>query len=117
GVAARRLAARAAAVSPRRMEYPAPAEPEGDVVRPLGRAETDEVARPELRLLHRRCRGLLLVRVARNKPAETPVGHVHEPRAVDPALGQAAPLVRRPEVGPRLLDVIARSRQAGPLAV
>src|SRR6185503_12361884 len=48
---------------------------------------------------------------------EAPVRHVHEPRAVDPALGEPAPLVGRLEVGAGLLDRVAGARQAGPLAV
>ena len=62
-------------------------------------------------------RRLLLVRVARDEPPETPVAHVHEPGAVDPARGQPAPLVRRAEVGAGLGDRVAGARQPRPLAV
>ena len=58
-------------------------------------------------------RNLLLVRVARNEPAEPPVGHVHQPRAVDPSLGQSTPFVRRAQVSAGFRDrvTLARRRQ------
>ena len=99
------------------MEDPPLAEPESDVVGALGRPEEDEVAGLQVALLERFRRRLLLVRVPRDESPEPPVGHVHEPGAVDPALGQAAPLVGRLEVRTGLLDRVACARQPRPLAV
>ncbi len=101
----------------RRVEYPPLAEPERDVMRPFGRPEADEVASPEVALVDRLCGSLLLVRVPRYEAAEPAVGHVHEPGAVDPALGHSAPLVRRAYVCVRLGNEIAvrtRLGQPGP---
>ena len=88
------------------MEDAPVAEPERDVVGGRG-AVGDEVARPRLARRHLLAGLLLLVGVARNQPPEPPVGHVDEPRAVDPELGHAAPQVGRAEVPARLLDRIA----------
>src|SRR5712691_805594 len=96
------------------VEDAAVAEPEGDVRRlvvPVG----DEVARAQLVLGQRRAGLFLLVGVAREEPAETPVGHVDEAGAVDPVLGHPAPEVRRAEVGAGLGDrVAARTRLGEP---
>src|SRR5919202_4569653 len=94
------------AVSLRRVQDAAPAEPEGDVRRLPLVAVGDEVARPQLLGRHRGSGRLLLVGVARDEQAEPPVGHVDEAGAVDAALGHAAPEVRRAEVDPRLGDRI-----------
>src|SRR5262249_55957917 len=93
------------------------AEPERDVVGALPRAEEDEVAGPQVAFLEPLGRRLLLMGVARDEPAEPAVGHVHEAGAVDPAVGHPAPLVRPAEVAPPLGARMARTRQAGPLAV
>ncbi len=89
------------------VEDPALAEPERDVVRLSGWPEADEVASAELALVDRLRGGLLLVRVPRYEAAEPAVGHVHEPGAVDPALGHPSPLVGHAEVQACFLDRIA----------
>src|SRR6266496_941864 len=91
----------------RRVEYPPLAEPERDVVRLSRWPEADEVASSEVALVDRLCSGLLLVRVPRYEAAEPAVGHVHEPGAVDPALGHPSPLVGHAEVQACFLDRIA----------
>src|SRR5919202_2987566 len=95
------------AVSLRRVQDAAAAEPERDVRRLPLVAVGDEVARPQLLGRDRGSGRLLLVGVARDEQAEPAVGHVDEAGAVDAALGHAAPEVRRAEVGPRLGDRIA----------
>src|SRR4029079_17166488 len=60
---------------------------------------------------------LLLVGVARNEPPKPAIRHVNKAGAVDPAIGHAAPLVRRAEIGPRLRDRIPGAREPRPLAV
>src|SRR3954451_10949882 len=85
-----------------RVQDPAAAEPERDVV-----AVADEIAGTKVALLDALARVLLLVGVARHHPPEPPVGHVDEPGAVDPGLGHPAPLVRGAEVRARLLDRVA----------
>src|SRR6478672_11430274 len=60
---------------------------------------------------------LLLVGVARNEPPKPAIRHVNEAGAVDPAIGHAAPLVRRAEIAPRLRDRVPGAREARPLAV
>src|SRR5262249_7197256 len=73
-------------------------------MRRTGLAEAAEIAAPSLGLVDGRCRGLLLVSVARDQPAGAAVGQGHEAGAVDSALGHPAPLIRRAEVGARSLD-------------
>src|SRR5436309_15633032 len=97
----------AGALALRRMEDPALAEPERDVVGRSRRAEADEIASPELRLADGLGRGFLLVCVSRDEPSQPAVSHVDEAGAVDPALGHPAPVVRRAEVRARLGDGIA----------
>src|SRR5438034_11718137 len=99
------------------MQDPALAEPERDVVSlPLG-AKADEVAGLRLAFLEASRGGLLLVCVAGDELREPAVGHVDESGAVDPPLGQAAPLVRHAEVRARFLERVACPRQARPLTV
>ncbi len=74
-------------------------EPERDV--PL---VADEIPGTELALGHLLAGLLLLVRVARDEPARPPIRHVHEPGAIDPALGHPAPEVRRAQVATGPLD-------------
>jgi hypothetical protein len=80
------------------------AEPERDVVRLAGLAEADEVAGASVRLVDLGRGRLLLIGDAGHEPAEAAIRHVHQPRAIDSALGQAAPLVRRAQVRARLGD-------------
>src|SRR5262245_2137780 len=91
------------------MQDPALSEPEGDVRRPVVHAVAvgDQVAAIELVLADRRAGLLLLVGVARHEPPEPAIAHVHEPGAVDPALGHAAPEIRRAEVRARLVHRVA----------
>src|SRR5438046_2875714 len=100
----------------RRVEDPALSQPERDVVRLSRRAEADEVASAELALVDWLRGGFLLVSVSRNEVTEPAVGHVHEARAVDAALGHPAPLVGRAEVGVGLLDRVTL-RSAEPVAL
>ena len=102
----------AEAVARRRVEDPPAAEPERDVIGALGPAVGDEIAWPLGPCLDRRSRGLLLPGVARDEPPGGPVGDVDEPRAVDPAARQPAPLVRRPEIR-RARPRAARRRRPG----
>ena len=67
-------------------------------MRATGLAEAHEIAWPGVSLVDRRRGRFLLVGVARDQAAGAAVGHVHEPGAIDSALGQPAPLVRRTEV-------------------
>src|SRR4051794_3304918 len=91
-------------LAPGRVEDPAVADPEGDVVD--GLAVRDEVSRAQLPDLDRRL--LLLVGVARDEPPEAAIRHVDEAGAVDAAFGHAAPDVRRAEVGTGHVDRRAR---------
>jgi len=95
------------------MEDAALAEPEGDVLRPAVIAEADEVAGAgsalSISIAATSCwcasRGM-----SRPKP---PVGHVHQPRAVDSPLAQSTPFVRRAQVSAGFRDrvTLARRRQ------
>ena len=81
----------------------------GDVV-----AVYDQVTSTEDVLGYRRARGLLLTRVTWNETAESAVCDVHEPGAVDPALGQPSPLVRRPEERPRDFERVTLADGSSP---
>src|SRR5581483_4426418 len=87
-------------VPPGRVENPALAHPERDVVDRI--AVRDEVA--DRRLLDLARRRLLLVGVPRHEPPDPPVRHVHEAGAVDPSRRHPAPEVPRAKVGARDLE-------------
>src|SRR5437868_7682801 len=95
-----------------RVEDASLAEPESDMGRALV-AVRDQVARAQLALEDVGACFLLLVGVSRHEPAEPTVGHVDEAGAVDPALGHAAPLVRRAEVGAGLFHRVASRTRLG----
>src|SRR5688500_9614063 len=91
----------------RRVQDAAAAEPEGDVIGLASLRVRDQVAGAEVVLGELRAGLLLLVGVARHPLAGPAEGDVDEAGAVDPALRQAAPLVRHPEKGARLGQGIA----------
>ena len=64
---------------------------------------------PVTRPLDNLAGGLLIACVTRDKPPQPTVRHVHEPGAIDPALGHPAPEVRGAEVRARLGHRIAAS--------
>ena len=92
----------------RRMEDPPASETEGDVVGAVGIAVRDEVARTQLVGRDGPAGVLLLVGVAWDEPPEPAVRHVDESGTVDPRVRQAAPEIRRAEVGASNVDRRAR---------
>src|SRR4029453_17416894 len=97
------------------MENPAVTEPEGNV-RCLIASIRNQIAPLEVVLVDDRPGLFLLICITRHKPPEPAVRHVHEPGAVDPALGHPAPEISGTEVPARLLDHVAVEACDGVLA-